>query len=168
MKPMQKSKIIVPTLILLVIVGIYFAKQDYKSRKTTQNTVYPLQIKTVNLEEIKTYGVPTMIDFGSQFCFECKTMEPVLITLNEEFEGEAAVQYLDVLEFPEGYADVPVQVIPTQIFFDKDGNPFSPSDSLASLISFETKESGGKTLTLHQGALTEDQLRQIFAEMGVE
>lgn len=120
------------------------------------------------MNEIQSYGVPTMIDFGSQFCFECKTREPVLITLNEEFEGKAAIQYLDVLELPEGYADIPVQVIPTQIFFDQDGNPFAPSDTLASQISLETKESGDKTLTLHQGALTEDQLHRIFAELGVE
>jgi thioredoxin 1 len=47
-------------------------------------------------KEIKSYGVPFVIDFGSDSCIPCKEMAPVLETLHEEFQGKAIVHFVDV------------------------------------------------------------------------
>ncbi len=63
------------------------------------------------------------------------------------------------------------QVIPTQVFYTSDGKPFTPSESFAQEIQFDMyshKETGEHLFTVHQGGLTEAQMRKIFAEMGVE
>ena len=52
-----------------------------------------------------------------------------------------------------------------------DGTPFVPSDELAQKIEFilySSRETGEHVFTVHQGGLTEEQMRLILTEMGVE
>ena len=180
-------KILVPVLIVITIIGIYFLKtKDNASEETNSSTneqlaanselnedavAYPLKITSVDLEKIKNYGVPTVIDFGSDSCIPCKEMAPVLETLNAEWQGKAAVQFMDVWKYSEGVQDFPVQVIPTQVFFNADGTPFVPSEELAAKIQFDMysmRDTGDHVFTVHQGGISEEDMRLIFAEMGVE
>ena len=167
-------QIVTVTLIVLAVAGIFVWKNAAKpSSGISQESVqeYPLKITSVNLEEIKGYGIPTVIDFGSDSCIPCKEMAPVLETLNAEWQGVAAVQFLDVWKYSDGVSDFPVQVIPTQVFFTAEGKPFVPSDGLAAQIEFSmytSSETGEHVFTVHQGGMTEEQMRLIFAEMGVD
>lgn len=166
-------KILVPALIAVAVGVILLAKNVVDSNISNSSAAedYPLKITSVNLEEIKSYGIPTVIDFGSDSCIPCKQMAPVLETLNTEWQGKAAVQFLDVWKYTDGVDDFPIQVIPTQVFFTADGKPFVPSDELASEIEFtmySDKATGEHLFTVHQGGITEEQMRQIFGEMGVE
>lgn len=139
--------------------------------ETKLNSTYPLKITSVDLETITSYGVPTVIDFGSDSCVPCKQMAPVLETLNAEFQDRAAVQFMDVWRYTEGLENFPVQVIPTQVFFTAEGKPFEPSEELATQIPFTQytyKDTGEIAFTVHQGGISEDEMCLIFAEMGVE
>ena len=52
-----------------------------------------------------------------------------------------------------------------------DGTPFVPSDELAQQIEFilyNSRETGEHVFTVHQGGMTEEQMRLILTEMGVE
>jgi Thioredoxin domain-containing protein len=132
---------------------------------------FPLKITAAHLDEIKAYGVPTVIDFGSDSCIPCKEMAPVLETLNAEMQGKAAVQFMDVWVYDEGLEDFPIQLIPTQVFFNAEGKPFEPSEELASQIPFTIysyRDTGEIAFTVHQGGITEADMRLILAEMGVE
>jgi len=174
-------RILIPLLILAAIAGMYFWKNAAKApsantepaaaAESAAKKTYPLKITAVDLEAIQTYGVPTVVDFGSDSCIPCKEMAPVLETLNAEWRGRAAVQFFDVWKYTDGVEDFPIQVIPTQVFFDADGTPFVPSESLQKQIEFtmySSKDTGEHVFTVHQGGITEEQMRQIFAEMGVE
>lgn len=137
----------------------------------SSDTVYPLKITSVDLNTIKSYGVPTVIDFGSDSCIPCKQMAPVLETLNAEFQGRAAVQFMDIWQYTDGVQDFPIQVIPTQVFFTAEGKPFVPSDELAAKIRFDMyslRDTGEHVFTVHQGGITEDEMRMIFSEMGID
>ena len=165
-------KIAVPIVISLVIGGIFLFKNMGTNRMPPADAVskYPLKITSVNLDQVKSYGIPTVIDFGSDSCIPCKEMAPVLETLNAEWHGVAAVQFIDVWKYSDGVSDFPVQVIPTQVFFTDAGEPFVPSDALAAEIEFtlySEKATGKHVFTVHQGGITEAQMRKIFAEMGV-
>lgn len=161
-------------VIILVIAGIFVLKnfpQVQGEAIIESEQDYPLTITSVNLEKIKSYGIPTVIDFGSDSCGPCREMAPVLETLNAEWQGVAAVQYIDVWKHSDGVSDFPIQVIPTQVFFTAEGKPFVPSDSLAAQLEFtmySSRETGEHVFTIHQGGLTEEQMRMVFAEMGVD
>lgn len=164
-------KILIPVIIIAVIAGMYFLKNAEKDGAQNDAAEYPLKITAVDLKAIKAYGMPTVVDFGSDSCIPCKEMAPVLETLNSEWRGRAAVQFIDVWKYSDGVADFPIQVIPTQVFFDADGKPFAPSDELQQQIEFtmySSKDTGEHLFTVHQGGITEEQMRQIFAEMGVK
>lgn len=171
-------KVVVPVLIILVVFGIYHYKKAVENKindsaQTEKNSKdsLPLEISSVDLEEIKSYGLPFVIDFGSDSCIPCKQMAPVLETLHEEFEGKVIVHFVDVWKNTTAANDFPVSVIPTQIFYNADGTPFVPSNELAKEIEYtmySSKDTNEHVFTVHQGSITEKQMRKIFAEMGVE
>lgn len=164
------------TILILALVCSLLAAGSLALAETTTEDVeatktFQLKITAAHLEEIKAYGVPTVIDFGSDSCIPCKAMAPVLEKLNAEFQGKAAVQFMDVWVYTEGLEDFPVQLIPTQVFFTAEGKPFMPSDELAAKIPFTIysyRDTGEVAFTVHQGGITEEEMRMIFAEMGVE
>lgn len=91
--------------------------------------------------------------------------------MNEEMTGKAFIKFVDVWKYADAANNVPVQVIPTQVLVNADGTPFVPSDELAQTIEFilySSRETGEHVFTVHQGGMTEEQMRLILAEMGVE
>ncbi len=127
--------------------------------------------KQIDFEALSEYGLPIIADYGADSCIPCKQMAPILKTLNAEMKGKAFIKFVDVWQHNEAASNVPVQVIPTQVFFNSDGTPFVPSEELAKEIQFDMysdKESGKHIFTVHQGGMTEEQMRTILKEMGVE
>ncbi len=66
-------------------------------------------------------GKPTVIDLGARTCIPCKKMAPILENLAAEYRGKASVLFIDVHENQAAADKFRVQMIPTQIFFDKNG-----------------------------------------------
>ena len=133
------------------------------------NTDFLLTTSNLNLDKLKLYGLPILIDFGADECIPCKQMAPVLEKLNKEWQGKVIVKFVDVWKYPDAAAGFPLQVIPTQFFFDAHGNPYVPSNpEEKQMLMYYLKDSGKHVYTAHQGALTEEQIREIFKEMGVK
>ena len=66
-------------------------------------------------------GMVTMVDLGATSCVPCKMMAPIIEELKKEYEGRAAIVFIDVWKHKEEAPKYGVRAIPTQIFFDKDG-----------------------------------------------
>lgn len=133
------------------------------------NSDFLLAATAIDLDKLKSYGLPILIDFGADSCIPCKEMAPVLKKLNQEWQGKVIVKFVDVWKYPDAAADFPVQVIPTQFFFDAQGNPYVPSDPEGmQMIMYSLKDTGEHVYTAHQGGLTEQQIRAVFEEMGIE
>ncbi|MEG1966363.1 MAG: thioredoxin family protein [Clostridia bacterium] len=125
----------------------------------------------VDFAALAEHQLPAIVDYGSDSCIPCKEMAPVLEKLNKEFSGKAFIKFMDVWKHGDAARNVPMQVIPTQVLFNADGTPFTPSESLAGQLQFtlySSKETNEPIFTVHQGGLTEDQMRAILKEMGVE
>lgn len=178
-KKLLTIRIVTVSAIILLIAGIFVIKSfsDKTEKGSAANegglTVehIPLAVSQVDLETLKSYKLPMVIDFGSDSCIPCQQMAPVLVTLNEEWQGKAIVQFVDVWKYTDAANYYPVSVIPTQVFFNADGTPYVPSESMQQSMEFmmyTLKTTGEHVFTTHQGGLTEDQMRLIFAEMGVE
>lgn len=123
----------------------------------------------IDLEKLKSYGLPIIIDFGSDSCIPCKEMAPVLKELNAELKGKAIVKFVDVWKYKELSKGYPISVIPTQVFFDAGGKPYNPADPVSrQLRQYTSRETGELVFTTHEGKMTKEQLLDILGEMGMK
>ncbi|WP_461661950.1 thioredoxin family protein [Humidesulfovibrio sp.] len=66
-------------------------------------------------------GMVTMVDLGAKTCIPCKMMAPILVELEKQYRGKAAVLFIDVREDYDAARKFGIRAIPTQIFYDKTG-----------------------------------------------
>jgi thioredoxin 1 len=85
--------------------------------------VYPLHALdgAAAVPEVPVKGMVTMLDVGADRCIPCKMMAPILKELEVEYQGKAAIIFIDVWKRPEQAPKFRIRAIPTQIFYDKDG-----------------------------------------------
>ena len=96
-------------------------------------------------------GIPvkntvTLVDLGAKTCIPCKMMAPILRDLAREYEGKAAVIFIDVWKNPAPARQTGIRVIPTQIFYDKQG----------------------KEVGRHEGFLDKKSIVAAFEKLGVK
>jgi thioredoxin 1 len=181
-------KIVIP-IILIAVVIVIWAVKNYKKELDSTITDKPSSIvsnnseskgignpdfdlhvtQSIDLEKLKSYGLPIIIDFGADSCIPCKEMAPVLKELNKELQGKAIVKFVDVWKYQSFAEGFPVSVIPTQIFIDSNGKPFKPKDSEAMQMQMFTSKANGEHLfTAHQGGMTKEQILSALKEMGLK
>ncbi len=174
-------KIIIPFFIVVTIAGIWFLKNKEKQEllssenltsETTKeaNKDFDLHVtEELDLEKLKSYGLPIVIDFGADSCVPCKEMAPVIAKLNEELRGKAIIKFVDVWKYEELAKGYPITVIPTQVFFDKNGKPFNPSDPQGVQMNmYSLKDTNEHVFTTHEGGMTEEMILDALKEMGLE
>jgi thioredoxin 1 len=99
-----------------------------------------------SVPEIPVKGMVTMVDLGADKCIPCKLMAPILKDLQKEYEGKAAILFIDVWKHPEEQKKFRAFVIPTQIFYDKEG----------------------KQIYRHEGFLAKESILDVLRKAGVE
>lgn len=179
MKKKQLLQIIVPVLLIAVIAGMWFIKNGEKANDNLPTASLPTTMdgadfslhatEQIDFATLSEYGLPIIVDYGSTSCQACIEMAPVLEKINAAMQGKAFIKFVDVWKYFYAAANVPIQTIPAQVFFTKDGKAFVPSEALKQQIDFrfEYDKSGNHLFTIHVGSLTEKQMRLILAEMGV-
>jgi len=65
---------------------------------------------------------PAVLDFGMGTCIPCKQMKPILTELAAEYEGRCRIEIIDIGERPDQADKHRIDLIPTQVFFDQQGN----------------------------------------------
>ena len=63
----------------------------------------------------------TFIELGADKCIPCKAMQPVMREIAQEYKGTIQVVFYDVWKTPKYAKDYGIQIIPTQVFIDKNG-----------------------------------------------
>lgn len=69
-------------------------------------------------------GKPTVLDLGAGYCIPCKMMKPIFAELEKEYGGRANIILLEISEHRDLARKYGVRVIPTQVFFDRDGTEY--------------------------------------------
>ncbi len=180
----KPAKFLIPLCMILGIALLWYLNQEQQdpvpqtpsassvavaSSHAPINKDLALSDSHFDLEGLKKYNLPIIVDFGADSCIPCKEMAPVLIKLHGEMQGKAIIKFVDVWKNPKGAQGYPVQVIPTQIFFLADGTPYVPKAVKdIDFTTYSTKDSKEHVFTVHQGGLTEDQLRRILQDMGAK
>ncbi len=95
---------------------------------------------------VPSKGMVTLVDVGAKTCIPCKMMDPILQKLDKQYEGRAAVIFIDVRYHQEEARRFQINGIPTQIFFDKTG----------------------KEIYRHLGYMSENAIVEQFKKMGVK
>ena len=67
----------------------------------------------------------TFIELGADKCIPCKAMQPVMREIAQEYKGTIQVVFYDVWKTPKYAKDYGIQMIPTQVFIDKNGEEIS-------------------------------------------
>ncbi|MCK4301073.1 MAG: thioredoxin family protein [Planctomycetes bacterium] len=67
-------------------------------------------------------ALPRLVELGADKCIPCIQMAPILAELKAEYAGQFQVDSIDVWKDPGAAQEHGIQMIPTQIFFDAEGN----------------------------------------------
>ena len=109
MKENTKKYLILGALVV-VVCGVMIAK----NLKTHQ------QAAGMADDTVIGKGKPVLLELGSHSCVPCKKMMPILAELSTE-QTAFTVSFVDVWAAEEKSEQYNIELIPTQIFFDKDG-----------------------------------------------
>ncbi len=71
--------------------------------------------------QVPVKDMVTLVDVGSKSCIPCKMMAPILEKLGKDYKSRAAIVFIDVRNDPDRAEAFGIKIIPTQIFFDKQG-----------------------------------------------
>lgn len=177
----MNKKILTIIIIFIIIIGIAGMwviknKQKINENNTNQenkieniNEDFELNVTgDLNLEKLKSYKLPIIIDYGAEWCPPCQMMKPDIIKLNKELQGKAIIKMVDVDENIDAADGYKINLLPTQILINSDGTPYIPKDH--SIEGFEmVKDENGEVLyTMHVGILTKSQIMNILEEMGMK
>jgi thioredoxin 1 len=69
--------------------------------------------------EVLESHIPVLVDFWASWCLPCKSMEPLISELSEEYEGKIKIGKLNVDQNPGIASCYNIQGVPTFILFDK-------------------------------------------------
>ena len=83
--------------------------------------VHPATLRAAEEPVVPVKDTVTMVDIGAKSCIPCKMMAPILEELKVEYQGRAAVIFIDVWEDRSQGPRFGIQSIPTQIFYDRHG-----------------------------------------------
>jgi len=79
-------------------------------------------------------GLPSVVKLGADWCSPCRAMKPVLKELAVELKGKVNVLDLNINDQRDLAKQFKVTLIPTTIFFDRQGKP------KGTVTGFQSKE----------------------------
>lgn len=103
-------------------------------------------VRADEFKNLPVKGMVTMIDLGAKKCIPCKMMAPILEKMEKAYKGKAVIAFIDVWEHREPIYRFSIGAIPTQIFFDKNG----------------------QEVYRHEGFLAEKNIVAMLEKMGVK
>jgi len=132
---------------ILIAIGITFVliKSSVDQTGKSSNQKATIQNSKTVLEGQQTKRLPMLVDLGKGTCIPCKKMKPILDELMVEYEGKAIVKVIDLRYERRAAKEYGIRLIPTQIFYDAEGNE----------------------VYRHEGFMDKQSIKMKFAEMGV-
>lgn len=114
---MRRILLLFPLLLSLMLLSGCGAPEhnDTAQRSSEAATGYVYAAKTL------AQGYPVMFEFGKGSCKACKEMGELIYRIKQQ-NPHYRLFYIDVGRDRKAAADHGIRMIPTQLFFDRDGN----------------------------------------------
>ncbi len=143
--------IIIAVVVVLAVGGLVFLKNNSGNSETPAN---PADASEKGDSGTPSDGkppttnakLPKMIDFGREQCLPCKAMMPILEALKKKYKDKATIEFVSTVKHRDVAFEHNVRRIPTQIFFDADGNE----------------------VWRHEGFFSREKIEEQFRKMGVK
>lgn len=174
-------KILIPILVVAAIAAVWMLKnvKDNKpqAETTTAGTAageitpgdFDLNAdESLDVEALKAYKLPILIEFGAEWCGPCQTMAPIIKALNEELRGRAIVKFVDTDEYWSIASQYDFEYIPTQLFINADGTPYNPPNAAQLGLDLHYDDGGELLFTTHSNIFTKEELLTILEDMGMQ
>jgi thioredoxin 1 len=121
----------------------------------------------VDLDYILSQGLPVLLYFGDNSQASQDTLA-ILNKISGECGGDILIFTVDLAQYPEAREGFPVQVVPSQFFYMSDGQPITLPMNIGVILStFLSVDTEEPVFTMHEGALSEEELVNILTFMGV-
>ena len=143
MKLKQNSLII--GILIIGIIAYVLIKSPSDQEGKSFNPKTTLEDSITDSERQPAKKLPALVDLGKGTCIACKKMKPILDELKIEYEGKAIVKVIDLRYDRRAASRYRIRLIPTQIFYDAEGNE----------------------VYRHEGFMDKQSIKMKFAEMGV-
>ncbi|MFO7595680.1 MAG: thioredoxin family protein [Desulfocurvibacter africanus] len=148
---MNRSYIYLGVVIAAVVVALVLSNRPRVADEDVQEQAPAAQSGSNTLSgeaspaTLPVPGMVTMVDLGAKSCIPCKMMEPILAELEKEYEGRAAIAFVDVSIHRNQADRFGIRAIPTQIFFD----------------------AKGREIMRHEGFMDKESITAVLKELGV-
>ncbi len=124
-----------------------------------------LELEGFTPQMVKENEKPMIIVMGESWCQPCLRMIPDLTELHRSV-NDIEIRYLDLEKNEEAFSYFPIRVTPTIAVFMPEGKPFTPpEDSAINYILYTYRDTGEHALTIHEGALTREQLERMIEDI---
>jgi len=119
----NNKKVVVTLLILIFSKSLcYHTSVEQANEPNTEQKVKSEENLIINDEQLDfSKHKVTFIELGADKCIPCKAMQPVMREIAQEYKGMIQVVFYDVWKTPKYAKDYGIQLIPTQVFIDKNG-----------------------------------------------
>ncbi|MBN1436617.1 MAG: thioredoxin family protein [Sedimentisphaerales bacterium] len=126
-------KILVIAALIAAVAIVFALKQNNaccpfsSDNQANTSNVGPVQDESSTsdpcaISETAPQSLPRLLELGSHGCTNCQLMEPVLQSLTTQYQGRLQVDFIDVRRNRAAVNQYNINMIPTQILFDAQGN----------------------------------------------
>ena len=115
------AKKFIPLILILALVGMSLTACSQEAAEAQSSTVSTADLISGAPQDVPIPGTVTLVDIGAHSCIPCKMMTPIIEELSREYEGRAAIVFIDIWEHKDERDKFGIKSIPTQIFYDADG-----------------------------------------------
>ncbi len=133
-------------IVAALIVTVYAVVSLKNGRGSAETKEASSETASSQSQPASQTRLPRLVDLGAGKCIPCKKMAPILEELKKEYAGRMEVEFIDVWKNPDAGKAHGIEMIPTQIFYDR----------------------GGKELFRHVGFFGKEDILGKWKELGVE
>ncbi|MGB2696552.1 MAG: thioredoxin family protein [Candidatus Zixiibacteriota bacterium] len=140
-----KQNTLVIGILIVIAIAFVLIKSPFDQGGRSSNPKPTIEGSKTDPKGQPAKKLPALVDLGKGTCIPCKKMKPILDELKIEYQGKAIVEIID-LRYDRGAAlRYGIRLIPTQIFYDVEGNE----------------------VYRHEGFMDKQSIINKFTEMGV-
>ena len=70
-------------------------------------------------EEVLNSDLPVLVDFGAEWCGPCRSLDPIVAALAQEYAGKIKFVSVDIDQSRQTPTKFGIMAVPTLIFFKK-------------------------------------------------